>query len=203
VGYEAATLRDIAARAGVSPALLYRYFPGKRAVLLALYDDLSLDFSRSAAAVPPGKWRDRFLETLRASLDVLAPHRDTLAALVPVLVGSREEGLFAPATAFSRERVQGAFVAAVAGAKDAPKDEDAAALGRVLYLVHLAVLLFWLLDRSAAQSATKRLVGLVERTLPAFSLAFRLRALRDVVRGIDGAATAAFLGRVAPAAGAM
>ena len=38
-GYEAATLRDIAAEAGVSPALLYRYFPGKHAVVLALYEE--------------------------------------------------------------------------------------------------------------------------------------------------------------------
>jgi len=40
-GYDAATLRDVAARAGVSPALLYRYFPNKRSVVLALYDELS------------------------------------------------------------------------------------------------------------------------------------------------------------------
>src|SRR6185369_9902388 len=35
-GYEATTLRAVAARAGVSPALLYRYFPNKRALVMAL-----------------------------------------------------------------------------------------------------------------------------------------------------------------------
>ena len=44
-GYEGATLRDVAARAGVSPALLYRYFPSKRSVVLALYDELSDRFA--------------------------------------------------------------------------------------------------------------------------------------------------------------
>src|SRR3954451_22179431 len=44
-GYEATTLRDIAKRAGVSPGLLYRYFPSKRAVVLALYDDLSTEYA--------------------------------------------------------------------------------------------------------------------------------------------------------------
>src|SRR2546430_2778477 len=63
-GYEAATLREIAGRADVSPALLYRYFPSKRAVVLALYDELSQEFQERARQMPPGKWRDRFLFTL-------------------------------------------------------------------------------------------------------------------------------------------
>ena len=45
-GYEATTLRDIASDANVSVGLLYRYFPSKQAVVLALYDELSADYSR-------------------------------------------------------------------------------------------------------------------------------------------------------------
>src|SRR6185295_12717490 len=141
-GFEDTTLRQIAARAGVSPALLYRYFPSKRAVVLALYDELSHDFERTTAALPPGKWRERFFFALRGSLAVLEPHRDVLVALIPLLVSRGEEGLFAPATAFSRERVQAVFVAAATGAKDAPRAAEAAALGRLLYLAHLGVLMW-------------------------------------------------------------
>ena len=43
-GYEATTLRDIAKEAGVSVGLLYRYFPSKQAVVIALYDELSSDY---------------------------------------------------------------------------------------------------------------------------------------------------------------
>src|SRR5262247_3481994 len=60
-GYEATTLRDIAQAAGVSVGLLYRYFPSKQAVIVALYDQLSADFAQQAAALKPGKWRDRFV----------------------------------------------------------------------------------------------------------------------------------------------
>ena len=43
-GYAATTLRDVASEAGVSPGLLYRYFPSKQSVVLALYDEpISLD----------------------------------------------------------------------------------------------------------------------------------------------------------------
>jgi AcrR family transcriptional regulator len=47
-GYEAATVREVGSRAGVSSAALYRYFPSKRAVALALYEDLSDRFVTAA-----------------------------------------------------------------------------------------------------------------------------------------------------------
>ncbi len=114
-GYEATTLRDVAKQAGVSVGLLYRYFPNKRAVIIALYDELSVEYARQAQAMPRGKWRDRFLFALNTSLQVLEPHRVALRALIPVLVGDPDEGVFAESAAFSRLRVQGAFEAAVTG----------------------------------------------------------------------------------------
>ena len=145
-GYEATTLRDVAKDAGVSVGLLYRYFPSKQAVVIALYDDLSSDYARQAEHMPAGRWRDRFIFALQTSLDVLEPHRVALRALTPVLVGDPEEGIFSASTAFSRLRVQQVFEQAVVGSSDAPKQQMAAALGRLLYLIHLAVLLWWLLD---------------------------------------------------------
>lgn len=177
-GYEATTLRDIARNANVSVGLLYRYFPSKRAVVLALYDRLSAEHARRALRMPDGKWRHRFLFALRTSLEVLGPHRSTLAALVPVLVGDPGEGLFAPNTAFSRLRVQKAFSEAAVSARDAPRPQVAAALGRLLYLVQLTVILWWLLDRSPRQRATEGLIALIERVLPAVAVALRLRPAR-------------------------
>src|SRR4029079_10888044 len=58
-GYEATTLRDIAKEAGVSVGLLYRYFPSKQAIVIALYDELSAEYARRAADMQSGKWRDR------------------------------------------------------------------------------------------------------------------------------------------------
>jgi AcrR family transcriptional regulator len=184
-GYEATTLRDIARQAGVSVGLLYRYFPSKHAVILALYDELSADYAARAAAMPPGTWRARFLFALTTSLGVLAAQRATLAALTPVLVGTAEDGLFAPGTAFSRRRVQAVFVEAVRGASDAPAPEDAAALGRLLYVVHLAVILWWLFDKTPRQRATRDLLALLEGGLPMAALALRLDPARNFVRAAD------------------
>jgi AcrR family transcriptional regulator len=185
-GWEATTLRDIGAEAGVSAALLYRYFPSKSAVGHALYDELSAAFAERAGELPAGSWAARFVAALRISLAVLGPHRATLAGFLPVLFSGGDDGLFAPGTAFSRARVQAVFGLAVAEARDAPRGELAPALGRLLYLLHLAVLLWWLLDRSPGQRATGRLVALLGRALPLAALALRLPPVRSLVRAADG-----------------
>ena len=177
-GYDTTTLRGI--------GLLYRYFPSKRAVIFALYEELSAEYVRRASAMKAGKWRDRFMFALGASLDVLEPHRSTLRGLIPVLVGDPEEGLFGQRAAFSRLRVQGVFEDAVLGATDAPAASVAEAVGRLLYLVHLAVLMWWLLDRTPKQRATATLVLLVQQILPSAALTLRLPSIRRFVVSLDG-----------------
>ena len=184
-GYEMTTLREVAKEAGVSVGLLYRYFPSKRAVIMQLYDELSADFGRQARQMRPGKWRTRVLFALKTSLQVLQPQRTALKALIPVLVGDPEEGLFAESAAFSRLRVQRVFEDAVLGASDAPSPPVARALGRLAYLLHLAALLWWLLDRSPKQRATGALVTLVEQMLPSASLALRLPSIRRFITSAD------------------
>jgi AcrR family transcriptional regulator len=195
-GYEATTLRSIAKEADVSVGLLYRYFPSKQAVVLALYDQLSIEYASQAARMPEGRWRDRFVFALETSLRVLEPNRVALEALTPTLVGDPQEGIFAASTAFSRVRVQEAFERAVTEATDSPKPPLAGALGRLLYLVHLAVLLWWLLDKSRHQRATTALVGLTRQLLPSAALALRVPAVRRFVLALDGLVQDALINRV-------
>ncbi len=184
-GWQETTLRDVAAEAGVSVGLLYRYFPSKRAVVLALYDELSAQYAERAASLPAGRWRHRFIHALKASIEVLLPHRASLASLVAVLVGDPNEGLFAPSTAFSRLRVQDVFVQSVTNASDAPRGQFAPALGRLLYLAHLAILLWWLLDKSPSQRATTALVTLLERALPLIAASLRVPGVPGLLVAAD------------------
>ena len=193
-GYEATTLRDIANEAGVSVGLLYRYFPSKQAVIITLYDELSAEYSRRAARMAAGKWRDRFIFAVETSLEVLRPHRVALGALIPMLVGDPSDGVFAQGTAFSRQRVQIVFEQAVTGSTDAPQAQLAAALGRILYLIHLAVLLWWLLDKTPKQRATGKLVQLLQHILPAATLTVRLPLVRRFVTSMDDLSREALFG---------
>jgi hypothetical protein len=81
--------------------------------------------------------------------------------------------------------VQGAFEAAVTGSTDAPPPAEAAAMGRLLYLAHLAVLLWWLLDKSPKQRATTALVLLTQQVLPSAALSLRLPSIRRFVVSSD------------------
>jgi AcrR family transcriptional regulator len=180
-GYESTTLRTVADSAGVSVGLLYKYFPNKRAVVIELYDRLSAEFVLRVAETKSGKWRDRFIFALKTSLDVLGPHRSTLAAMIPILVGDPNEGVFAPSAASSRLRVEKIFHDAVTGATDVPSPKLAAALGRLLYLLHLSVILWWLLDRSPKQRATLGLIALLQRILPSAALALRFPPIPSFV----------------------
>lgn len=193
-GYEATTLREVADRAGVSVGLLYRYFPSKRSVVLGLYDELSARYADQAAGMKAGKWRDRFMFALGTSLTVLGPHRRTLAALTPILLGDAHEGLFSPATKFSRQRVQRVFQEAVVGATDAPRSDAALALGQLLYVAHLVVILWWLLDKSPKQRATTALLALVQQSLPAWALTLRLKKVRSFVIAADRLSQEGLLG---------
>ena len=196
-GYEGTTLREIAARAKVSPGLLYRYFPGKRSIVLVLYENLSARFA-SEVELPNATWRTRFVRALKASLAVLAPHRETLRELIPVLVSTSDDGLFSPATAFSRERVAGVFSRAVMEARDTPRASLARPLGHLLYLLHLAVILVWLLDRSPQERATRALVRLIEKSLPIAAPILRLPGIPRLLSTTDELLREALVGPESP-----
>jgi AcrR family transcriptional regulator len=185
-GWHATTLRDVARAAGVSVGLLYRCFPSKRAIVLELYDGLSAEYAMRAAQMRPGRWRDRALHAVTTSLHILRPQRDTLAALVSVLVGDPNEACSRRARPShvcagrpcSWKRLSGLPTRHAASLGPRP------ALGRLLYLLHLAIILFWLLDRSPAQRATDAVLGLLKQAL-------RLAAPVLRVPGVPGLLTAA------------
>jgi len=108
-------------------------------------------------------------------------------------LGDRDQSLFAVDTAFSRRRVEGIFVDVVVKATDSPRSKLAESLGRLLYVLHLAVILWWLFDKSSGQSATVALVALLDRILPMFSVALMLPQVQTCVRSADSLVREALL----------
>lgn len=184
-GYNATTMRDVAKAAGVSAGLLYKYFPSKLAVVLEFYEELSLQYAQRAASIKAGKWSECFGAAMRTCLEVLGPHRQALEALAPILVSDPHEGLFAPATARSRVRVESVFAKVVAESTDGPRGKVGEALGRLLYLLHLSIILWWLIDKSSHQRATQALIALIERMLGALRVALILPQVRGFVTAAD------------------
>jgi hypothetical protein len=98
--------------------------------------------------------------------------------------------------------VQGVFVGATAGATDAPRGDLGPALGRLLYLAHLTVLLWWLLDKSPNQRATQALLTLLQRTLRLAAPALHVPGVPGLVVAADRLAGEALFGSPPPDASA-
>ena len=75
-GYERVSMEQIAARAGVSPALVHHYFGSKRGAMLAVLEDAIAGFTAAvappdgSAEVPPDRW-DRLEATLERYLQFI------------------------------------------------------------------------------------------------------------------------------------
>ncbi|MBK8024822.1 MAG: TetR/AcrR family transcriptional regulator [Chloroflexi bacterium] len=190
-GYEATTMRDIAAEANVSLGLAYRYFERKEALVLALYQQMAADTDEAIARMPRGTTADRFVATMQERLDQAAPHRETFAALFGAIMSpSSGAELFGEEADSMRRRAEAAFISLVRESSDAPAAGHIENVGRLLYSTHFLVLLFWVRDRSADQRSTQALLQFIHDLLPWLLRGLFLppvgRELGRFIRIVDG-----------------
>jgi len=97
VGYQRATVRAIAQRAGVADGTIYNYFDDKSDLLLGLLDRLT-DAERSKIDLgqrPPSEFRDLLGAYLRHRLDILLYQLELLRATWPeLLIDPQHRGVY-------------------------------------------------------------------------------------------------------------
>jgi AcrR family transcriptional regulator len=153
-GFHHATMRGIAGEAGVALGLIYRYFPGKEDLALALYGELAVALAAHSESWGPATLADGFARAMREKLRLVEPHRDVLGALFAASLGSHGEevaSVVGERSAAVRTQVRWAFRRVVEGATDLPAsldDEARQDLATALYGLHLAILLVRLVERS-------------------------------------------------------
>ena len=141
-GYERTTIPSIAAAAGTSVGLACRYYPSKEHFVLALYDRLATQLDAWSIQMPAGTVAERFRAVARKKLELVEEHRATIVALAGKAIDPDARAhVFGAATEVIRSKVAGVFWLAVVGATDAPGPEEAARLARMLYGVHLLLVL--------------------------------------------------------------
>jgi AcrR family transcriptional regulator len=184
-GFDATTMRDIAAAADMSLGAAYHYFPSKDAIVLAYYDRVSQEHTRrvSAEATNDKPLAARLAIALHSKIDILRDDRPLMGALLRY-AGDPTHPLsfFGPATRQHRLEGMAAFSLAL-GDEDLP--EDLTRLAPVaLWALHMGLLLYFLHDNSAGSRRTVALttgsIGLIVAT---FKLA-RLPLLRTVRRRV-------------------
>lgn len=186
-GFAETTMREIAAGAGCSLGLAYRYFESKDAMALALYGRLVEEFADEVSRLEPGTLAVRWASAERADLARLTPHRKTLAGLTGagLAPGSRTQVLGGEAAPLRRQMLA-IFGQIVAGAKDAPKPGVSGPLVTLFYATHLLLILFWLQDPTDEQKTTWKLIDLGEEILGKLRLLLRLPFAGGLLQRIEG-----------------
>ena len=184
-GYEATTMRAIAAEAGVSVGNAYYYFASKEELIQLYYEHSQEDHNEAAAAVLDGEreFRARLLGVVRARIDTLQPYKEFAGKFFKYAAEPSS-----PLSPFSRESapVRDAAIAVyrevVEGSTLKTDPEIRADLPELLWLYSMGVILYWVYDGSPGAANTYRLV---ERTVPLIDRLVgmaRMPGMRNIVR---------------------
>ncbi|MBP2704599.1 TetR family transcriptional regulator [Microbispora sp. RL4-1S] len=182
-GYEATTMRAIAAEAGVSVGNAYYYFGSKEQLLQAYYDRANAAHEAACREVLAAErsFAGRLGGVLRAWVRISEPYHGFAAKFFK---HAAEPGNplspFSADTAPARESAIALYRQVVNGSADRIDDELRAELPELLWLLWMGIVLFWVHDTSPGCARTYRLI---DRVVP---LVDRLVGLSHLpgIRGI-------------------
>ena len=160
-GFEQTTMRDIAAKAGVALGAAYYYFASKEAIVLAFYQEMQEVSHEAILEALSGrqKLKDRIRYVIEKRLELLAPNRKFCDALFKHAPDAADPlSPFSAETQPIRERaIEHLRVAMEEGDVKVPTDLKPH-LPYLLWLYQMAIILFWLYDRSPRQERTQKLI---------------------------------------------
>jgi AcrR family transcriptional regulator len=160
-GFEATTMRDIAAKAGVALGGAYYYFSSKDAIVLAFYSEMQASSNAPVLEALAGqkKLKDRICCILEKRLELLEPNRKFCAALFRH-APDRADPLspFSDGTRAIRDGAIEHMRITVEGSDAKVPADLQPRLPYLLWLYQMALIMFWLYDRSPNQEKTQRLI---------------------------------------------
>ena len=167
-GFDSATMRDIAAKAGVATGAAYYYYPSKDAIVMDFYQRSCAETqSQIESAVSTAKGLENRLRALiRVKLGRFAPNRGVLRALLRNGADPRHPlSPFSAETKDIRETDIAWFrrILVDCGLR-IPRDLDPH-LPAVLWFFQMGIIYFWVTDESPAQARTERLLELASKSV--------------------------------------
>jgi AcrR family transcriptional regulator len=186
-GYEAATMRAIAERAGVSVGNAYYYFGSKEELIQEFYarNHAAHLAACSDVLATETDLAARLAGTVRALVDALAPYHAFAATLYKhAAEPSSPLSPFSPQSSHAREAAI-ALYRVVAEGSTARMDRDLRArLPVLLWLYSLGIIVYWVHDRSPGCARTYLLIDATVPIATRLIAASRIPVLRATVRDI-------------------
>ncbi|AWB94235.1 TetR family transcriptional regulator [Aeromicrobium chenweiae] len=184
-GYEKATMRAIADRAGVSIGNAYYYFSSKEHLIQAYYDRINAEHAAAASEALAGAttFADRLTGVLLAWVDVAEPYHEFAGKFFKTAAeptsplspfSSESETTRLASIDLFREVVEGSDLKLAKALRTE--------LPELLWLTQMGVVLFWVHDSSEDQQRTRQLV---RQAVPVVDRALRLTRLPGVSGLVD------------------
>jgi AcrR family transcriptional regulator len=175
-GFEAATMREIAAAAQMAVGAAYYYFDSKDALVMAYYERAQNEMAPliDAQLAASRTLEQRLRVIIQQKLDYFEPDRKLVGALTAHIDPAHPLSPFSAATAPIRNSDIASFKRAVfdSGLK-LPKSIQPY-LPRLLWLYQMGIVLFWVYDRSLNQERTQLLI---DKTLAVVLLGLKVAQL--------------------------
>jgi AcrR family transcriptional regulator len=190
-GFAEATMREIAARAGVATGLAYYYFKSKDAIVLAFYQQAKEELAVELEAAQTDRQLAARLQALiKAKFGYFKPNRRFLGALMAHAADAANPlSPFGEPSREVREFDLAQFERAIRETRTSVPADLAPHLAKILWFYQMGLLLFWIYDRSPGQRRSHDLleksVGMVVMLVKLSNLPL-LRPARKRVTEIIG-----------------
>jgi len=182
-GFDTATMRDIAEKAGVATGAAYYYYPSKDAIVMDFYQRSCAEMQPKIEAVleHADSLETRLRELIRIKLIHFAPNRGVLRALLRNGADPKHPlSPFSPETNAIRDVDIAWFrrILVDCGTR-IPRDLEPHLPG-VLWFFQMGVIFFWVIDESANQSRTTKLLELATKSVATLVKVSALPLMRPV-----------------------
>jgi AcrR family transcriptional regulator len=182
-GFDTATMRDIARKAGVATGAAYYYYPSKDAIVMGFYQRSNAEMQPKieAALSEVNGLEKRLCEVIRVKLAHFAPNRGVLRALLRNGADPKHPlSPFSPQTKEVRDIDIAWFrrILVDCGVR-IPRDLEPHLPG-ILWFFQMGVIFFWVIDESANQTRTERLLDLAAKSVTALIRVSALPLMRPV-----------------------
>jgi AcrR family transcriptional regulator len=182
-GFESATMRDIAQKAGVATGAAYYYYPSKDAIVMDFYQRACAQMQPKieAALTKARGLEDRLRELIRVKLVHFAPNRGVLKALLKN--GADPKHPLSPFSVETKE-IRDVDIAwfqriMVDCGIRIPRDLEPQLPG-VLWFFQMGVIYFWVIDESPRQARTEKLLELASKNVATLVRLSSLPLMRPV-----------------------
>jgi AcrR family transcriptional regulator len=162
-GFEETTMRVIAEEAGVSLGNAYYYFRSKDEMIHSFYARLQTEQLLACEGILATEklLKNRISGVIRAQLAVISPYHRLFMGLFKIAADPTNSlNPFSEETKAVRDPCIMRFAEVIEGADERVPEDLRAELPFLLWMYHLAIVLFWIYDRSPGFARTYRLLEL-------------------------------------------